>query len=65
MGKSLAEIALRREYGVTLLAIRRDTRVLSTPGGDTELLAQDILVVLGAPEKLSGLMGLVAHEIRE
>ena len=64
VGKSLAEIALRREYGVTLLAIRRDTRVLSTPGGDTELLAQDILVVLGAPEKLSGLMGLVAHEIR-
>ena len=65
VGKSLAEIALRREYGVTLLAIRRDTRVLSTPGGDTELLAQDILVVLGAPEKLSGLMGLVAPEIRE
>ena len=58
VGKSLAEIALRREYGVTLLAIRRDTRVLSTPGGDTELLAQDILVVLGAPEKLTGLMGL-------
>jgi Trk K+ transport system NAD-binding subunit len=30
VGKSLAEMALRRDYGVTVLAIRRDTRVLST-----------------------------------
>jgi CPA2 family monovalent cation:H+ antiporter-2 len=60
LGKTLAEMALRREYGVTLLAIRRGTQVLANPGGDTYVEAHDILVILGVPERLAGLVGLFA-----
>lgn len=53
VGKSLAEIDLRKRYGVTLLAIRRNSQILSNPGGDTILCANDVLVILGLPEELA------------
>ena len=53
VGRSIAHIQLRKEYGVTLLAIKRGTEVLSNPDGETHLLGGDILVVLGSPENLS------------
>ena len=52
MGKSLAQIELRRKYGVTLLAVRRDTQVLADPSGETIVCAEDVLMVLGRPEKI-------------
>jgi CPA2 family monovalent cation:H+ antiporter-2 len=58
VGKTLADIALRRQYGVTLVAIRRSDGVLSNPGGDTELQAHDILVLLGTPEQFPRVIGL-------
>jgi CPA2 family monovalent cation:H+ antiporter-2 len=63
-GQTLSELALRRVYGVTLLVIRRDTRVLSNPGADTRFEANDLLVLLGTPEKLAGLTGLFTEEVR-
>jgi CPA2 family monovalent cation:H+ antiporter-2 len=56
--KSLAEIGLRRQYGVTLLAIRRGNQFLSNPGGDTHVQAHDILVILGTPEQFPRVVGL-------
>jgi CPA2 family monovalent cation:H+ antiporter-2 len=52
VGKSLAQIELRNKYGVTLLAIRRDSQILLNPGGDTHLLPNDVLIVLGSPDKI-------------
>jgi CPA2 family monovalent cation:H+ antiporter-2 len=57
-GKSLAEIALRKKYGVTLLAIRRDSKILSDIGGETAFRANDILVLLAPPEKIAAMTGL-------
>ncbi len=51
VGKTLAEVDLRRQYQVTLLAIRRDSLTLSNPGGDVQLFADDELIMLGAPER--------------
>ena len=61
-GQSLSELGLRRVYGVTLLVIRRERRVLSNPGADTRLEANDVLVILGTPENLAGLTGLFTEE---
>jgi CPA2 family monovalent cation:H+ antiporter-2 len=53
VGRTLAEVELRKKYGVTLLAIRRDKEILSNPGADTKIEADDILVVLSPVEKLA------------
>ena len=57
VGKSIADIQLRKRYGVTLLAIKRGTEVLSNPDGQTQVREGDILIVLGSPENLSVIAG--------
>ncbi len=58
VGKSLARIDLRKKYGVTLLALRRDSQVVSNPGGAIKLGADDILFVLGAPDRIAQVTNL-------
>ena len=63
--RSLDELALRRKFGITVLAIRRQhqaTRdrpagedLLSVPGGDEVIQAGDELVVVGPDEALAKL----------
>ncbi|MBN2699573.1 MAG: cation:proton antiporter [Bacteroidales bacterium] len=50
-GKSLLDIQLRRKSGVTLLAIRRGTKVIEHPEPETVFLPDDIVYVLGDPEQ--------------
>ncbi|MDD2902038.1 MAG: cation:proton antiporter [Syntrophales bacterium] len=52
-GKSLAEMELRKQYGVTVLAIRRDSQMLPNPEPDMQLLAGDLLIVMATPENLN------------
>jgi CPA2 family monovalent cation:H+ antiporter-2 len=52
VGKSLAEIELRKKYGITLLGVRRGSEMMPNPGGDTVINANDLLVVLGLPDKV-------------
>jgi CPA2 family monovalent cation:H+ antiporter-2 len=52
-GKSLAQIQLRKKYEVTVLAIRRDSQILTSPYGDIQLTANDVLFVLGPPDKIA------------
>ncbi|HPA15119.1 MAG TPA: cation:proton antiporter [Desulfobacterales bacterium] len=52
-GKSMAEVELRKKHGVTVLAIRRNSRMLPNPEPDMQLLANDLLIVMGSPENLS------------
>jgi CPA2 family monovalent cation:H+ antiporter-2 len=58
IGKALAQIQLRRKLGVTLLAIHRDSQIISDPGGDTKLCANDVLVILAPAYKIAGITGL-------
>ena len=62
VGKTLSEIELRKKYGVTLLAIRRHTEILSNPKAETKITANDILVVLAPIGKLADVAPLLSTE---
>ncbi len=64
-GRSIAEVGLRTKFGVTILAIRRDTQILSNPDASTRLLPNDILIVLGQPSKLAEIASLTRPPERE
>ncbi len=51
-GKTLADLELRKKYGVTVLSIRRGSEMVYTPYGDFLLKAKDACVLLGKPESL-------------
>ena len=55
VGVSLAEVAFRQTYGVTVLAIRRDGQTLANLAGNTILKAGDQVIILGSPAQLAGL----------
>jgi CPA2 family monovalent cation:H+ antiporter-2 len=56
--KSLAQIELRKRYGVTVLAVRRNSQILSNPGGDTILCTNDVLFLLGPSERIAEVTSL-------
>ncbi len=53
IGKTLADTEIRKKYGVTVLAIRRDDNTISNPGIDMEFSPGDILFVLGKPDQFT------------
>jgi multicomponent Na+:H+ antiporter subunit G len=57
-GKTLADINLRKEYGVTVLAVRRGSAVFSNPGADTQLLVEDEVILAGEPATLGAVADL-------
>ncbi len=60
-GKSLAEMDLRRKFGITVLAIRRDQEILANPKADMPLFAKDVLYIIGSPDKLAEAAGLLGN----
>lgn len=61
VGKSLAKMKIRKKYGVLVLAIRRNSQLISNPDSHMQLRAGDELFVLGAPEKISELDRLIIN----
>lgn len=53
IGKTLAQIELRSRCGVSVVAIRRGSEILSNPGADTLVQDDDLLFILGSSEKMS------------
>ena len=53
VGRTLAEVALRAEYGVTLLAIQREGETHPNPGAAFSFRPGDLLIVFGAPEAVA------------
>lgn len=49
-GHTIAETALRRRTGVSIVAILRDGQTIPSPGPDATLRAADTIVVVGTPE---------------
>lgn len=58
-GKTLAEVGLRKKYGVTVLAVQRDKHTITNPSGDTRLLAQDIVVLIGTKGSIAEVISLI------
>lgn len=57
-GKTLAQIELRKKHGVTLIASCRGGHSVSNPDASLRLCPGDMLVLLGTPEKIAGVVGL-------
>lgn len=55
LGRSLKELELRQRFGLTVLAIRREDRIIVSPDAKQTLEEGDILVALGRSEKLERL----------
>ncbi len=52
-GKTLAETQMRKKYGVTLLAVRKGAEITTIPDPDIRLEAQDLLFVVGQPDRIA------------
>jgi multicomponent Na+:H+ antiporter subunit G len=65
VGKTLSQLDLRRQYEVSLLAIRRDSLMIPNPGGDVQLFANDELVLLGSPTRVDQVADLLRGVIEE
>lgn len=48
VGRSLAESQLRQSYGMSVLLIKRSSGEISNPSPETQLMSNDIVVVVGA-----------------
>lgn len=54
-GRTLADLDLRTRTGVNVLLIKRDSQILVTPSGETQLQQGDVLVVVGDKAQLTRL----------
>lgn len=52
-GKSLAELDLRNQIGLTLLVIRRDSELITNLDAQTRIRQNDELFVIGPPDKVA------------
>jgi len=55
-GSSLKEIHLRKQFGLTLVAARRGEKIFENPGSGFVFEPDDILYMLGKPEKIAQLV---------
>jgi len=53
IGKTLAQIELRRRYEISVVAIRRNSQIFANPGAETIIQSNDVLFVLGSSKKIS------------
>ena len=53
VGKTLAEIDLRKQYRISLIAIKTAQSILVSPAAETIITARSILVVIGKNEDLT------------
>lgn len=60
-GRTLAEIDVRKEYGMTVLAVRRGSAVFSNPGADMQLLVGDEVILAGTPDTFDNVAALFGN----
>jgi CPA2 family monovalent cation:H+ antiporter-2 len=59
-GKTLLESKLRNKYGVTLIAIKRDDKLIEHPSSKTIFLTGDIAYLMGKSEQITSARDLFA-----
>ncbi len=55
-GRNIAEIGMRKNYGVTILTIRRQDTMEPNPAAETKLQAGDVLILFGTSENMNKCM---------
>ncbi len=64
-GKTLAELNLRNNYGLTLLAIRNESETNSNPTAQSKLLTKNIVFVLAKHEAVKEASKLFKNQYEE
>jgi voltage-gated potassium channel len=65
VSKTIRELQIGRQFGVIVLAIRKgDGEMVFNPPADTAIASGDYLIVMGLPEKLRTLEGMLAGATR-
>ncbi len=62
-GKTIAETALRKTCGVTMVAVKQGDVVIPNPGPTTLITGNDIVYLLGKPEMIAIATDLLSKEI--
>ena len=65
VGQKLMDSNLRQRFGVNLVSINRDSRIIPIPGGSTRLFPGDVIGVIGTDEQLKALLPAVEVELPE
>ncbi|MFA5327484.1 MAG: cation:proton antiporter [Prolixibacteraceae bacterium] len=55
LGKSLKEIHLRKNYGLTVVAVKRGAEIFENPGSSFVFESNDVIYILGKPEKIAAI----------
>ncbi len=63
-GKTIGDLNIRKMYGVSVLAISRNHRLIYDLGADTELNPDDILLVISPPERFEETRELFEAKVR-
>ncbi len=58
IGKSLIDIQLRKNYNLTLVALRRDNEIIGNPLPSLVFKQDDIIYILGKPEQIASTIEL-------
>ncbi|MDZ7682849.1 MAG: TrkA C-terminal domain-containing protein [Fodinibius sp.] len=61
-GKTLQQLSLRNEFGLTVLAVKRDDHTMGNPAGDFQLQPHDRLVLMGNAEQFVNCADLFRQE---
>lgn len=59
VGQKLMDSNLRHRFGVNVVSINRDTRIIPIPDGNTRLFPGDVIGVIGTDEQLQALLPAV------
>ena len=54
IGRTIGEISFRKVFGVTLVAILRNDKLIEHPGVNSKLEKGDIVYIMGRPEQIAG-----------
>lgn len=59
VGRSLVEIDVRRNFSLSVVAVRRGGKVMATLGGEERLESGDVLITIGPPKSIGKLANIV------
>lgn len=63
VGQRLADSNLRHRFGVNVVSIQREQRVIPIPGGNNRLFPGDVIGVIGTDEQLEALLPVIEAEL--
>ena len=55
IGKTISETNIRKDFGITVLAIRRENKIITNPSGTEKFETNDLIIVLGKSEDINKL----------